>query len=73
MSEWIDLEERPQELPNEGVDVLFNVPSCYGVEKGRYFDGRWISDRTSPCNDEVSWEHRHGQVAHWMPLPEPPK
>lgn len=67
MTEWIKPDER---MPKEGEDVLFDVPHCYGVEKGRYFDGKWISDRTSPYNDQVDWPTE--QVNLWMPLPSPP-
>jgi Protein of unknown function (DUF551) len=67
MSEWIKVEDR---LPVNGEDILFNVPSCYGVEKGRRFDDKWISDRTSPYNDQVDWQTV--MVDRWMPLPVPP-
>jgi hypothetical protein len=59
-------------LPKDGADILFDVPHCYGVEKGRW-DGakhRFVSDRTSPYNDEVYF--RAEEVACWMLLPSPP-
>jgi hypothetical protein len=44
---WISVIE---ELPPVGDDILFNVESCYGVEKGRYTGKKWVSDRTSYYN-----------------------
>ena len=69
-AKWISVEK---ELPPIGEGVLFEVPSCYGVEKGTFDGSKWVSDRTSPCNDDISWPNRYGQVTHWQPLPpEPP-
>lgn len=68
MSEWISVKDR---LPENGADILFNVPSCYGVEKGHRFDDIFVSDRTSPYNDQVDWPIE--QVTHWQPLPAPPE
>lgn len=68
MSEWINIEDR---LHGDGEDIFFNAPGCYGVEKGHRFDTKWISVRTSPYNDRVSFVD--AQVNYWMPLPELPK
>lgn len=64
---WITVEER---MPENGADILFNVPGCYGVEQGRFDSMRFVPDRTSSYNDEVSFDVE--QVTHWMPLPAAP-
>lgn len=66
---WIKIKDGC-EMPAEGADILFNIPWCYGVEKGRYFSGRWISDRTSPYGDQISFDVE--EATHWQPLPAPP-
>lgn len=67
---WISAEHKKPQL---GEYILFEVPSCYGVEKGMFHADRrepWISDRTSPYNDTVSFTT--DMVTKWMPLPAPP-
>ena len=68
-STWREI--TPENLPKKGDEVLFNVPGCYGVEKG-YFDGRlWVSDRTGSYDEPMKFTH--DEVTHWMPLPNPPE
>lgn len=66
--EWVKCSER---MPNKGEPVLIRI-SCnshFNIESGSYKgDGLWLG-----C-----WCDTYGkkgsayQVAHWMPLPEPP-
>jgi hypothetical protein len=63
--QWISVDER---LPNDNEEILFDVPSCYGTEKGRFDGKKFVSDRTSPHNDQVDWEP--AQVTAWMLCPE---
>jgi Protein of unknown function (DUF551) len=67
MSNWINIEDQ---LPESGMDILFNAPGCYGVEKGHRFDDIFVSDRTSPYGDQIDFTV--AEVDWWMPLPEPP-
>jgi len=70
VSDWIKVEDG---LPKAGQDILFEVPSCYGVEKGKFhpdLSEPWMSDRTSPYNEKIHW-HPH-MVTRWMLLPAPP-
>lgn len=70
VSPWISAEHKK---PQAGQDILFEVPSCYGVEKGMFHPNLkepWMSDRTSPYNDLVHFSNQ--EVTWWMLLPSPP-
>lgn len=63
--EWISVNER---LPELHTKVL-----CCGIKGGRFIAelGTWGHEK------HLYWDKKNGQgsptVAHWMPLPEPPK
>lgn len=66
MSEWISVEERlPDDMDAEvTVDALAYED---GVIHQAFYDkssGVWI---------DTDGDELHGEVTHWMPLPEPPK
>lgn len=70
VSPWISAEHKK---PQAGQDILFEVPSCYGVEKGMFHPdlrNPWMSDRTSAYNDCVAFSN--DEVSQWMLLPSPP-
>jgi hypothetical protein len=60
--DWISVKDR---LPEEDDDYL-----VYGEDhRGFIFTGcDWF---VVDCKDW--WNNPHGQVTHWMPLPEPPE
>lgn len=64
--EWV----RDGSLPMSGKSILFDVPTCYGVEIGIFCAGRFVSDRTGPYNETVSWPPEN--VSCWRETPSPP-
>jgi hypothetical protein len=65
-SGWVSVDD---ELPENGVEVLFYIAELNQIELGAYKGSKcsWVT----PYSD---MEHRCGDgwVTHWMPLPLPP-
>lgn len=82
MGEWISVEDRlPETEPNTDGVVCAVVCSLGNVYRARYMhdvdigvDTKYWSEFTVGHNGV---EHEHyeinAKIAHWMPLPEPPK
>lgn len=65
MNEWISVKEC---LPEQGVDVLFYVPTAKRVDFG------WLDDGSNGvlCFVGIVYGYDLPDVSHWQPLPEPP-
>ena len=79
-SEWISVEDRlpeddlPKEHKKKTIKVIVAIKAKNGITirtQERFLDYTYSNggERKSYWH----WRFSHGEVTHWMPLPEPPK
>lgn len=68
--EWISVKDR---LPDYGERVLVNI---LWNKKQQFQEVEWLrSVEETGIGTIINWagEYPHGEITHWMSLPEPPK
>lgn len=76
MSEWISVEDRFPDLPEEQevlVCIKQDNSGWFGMpltNSDRVFKAWWIPQKSCFAYDDI--ENANHKVTHWMPIPNPP-